>query len=123
MKSIVKVAGVLLGLVVAVSGCGGGVAAGPIAVTATPSLASTQEADQLLPKAYDLIVSHHQVANAAGSVVDGVIVVNVEFVPGLSHQEQRSVLDELAQQCADAVGVNVELSVVDDAGDLDQTDV
>lgn len=69
--------------------------------------------------AYFLVYSHTQVANAAGSVVDGVIVIYVEFVQGLSQQEQRSVLEELAQQCADAVGTTVELTVVDDAGDLD----
>lgn len=72
-----------------------------------------------MPKAYSLVLSHHQVANASGSMVDGVIVIYVEFVRGLSQQEQRSALAVLAQNCADAVGVNVELTVVDNAGDLD----
>ncbi len=69
--------------------------------------------------AYFMVVSHHQVANASGGMIDGVIVIHVEFVRGLSPQEQSSVLELLAQQCADAVGANVELTVVDDAGDLD----
>lgn len=103
----------------AVSACTGALGTGPPTVTAAPSIASIPEVGDPMPKAYSLVLSHHQVANASGSMVDGVIVIYVEFVRGLSQQEQRSALAVLAQNCADAVGVNVELTVVDNAGDLD----
>lgn len=119
MNVPIKLVGAAAVLVFAISACSRLPVAEPVSITATPSIAMTQHVDDPMPKAYLVVTSHSQVANASGSIVDDVIVIYVEFVQGLSQQEQRSVLEELAQQCADTAGMMVELTVVDDAGELD----
>lgn len=119
MNVLIKLVAAAAVLVFAVSACARVSIAEPASITATPSITMAQHVDDPMPKAYFLVMSHGQVANASGSIVDDVIVIYVEFVQGLSQQEQRSTLEELAQQCADTTGMMVELTVVDDAGELD----